>query len=343
MVWEFATRDPLVASPVVAKGKVFLATGERRVIAVSAYTGALLWEMQVTGPVDATPAAAGGLLYVGLRDKRLLALDVESGEGVWAFWTDGPIFSSPVVLGGMVYVGSGDGHLYALDAVTGKKRWAFRVGGWVTMSPSVREDAAVAAGGRRIFVVDPRRGRARLRYDTVSPPTGVTAFYGPLAFVASEDGAIRAIDTRQREMPGERFARWWRIQLFIWRMMGEPPPQKGFVWARRFPKASIVNGVAVARDTLYLATKTGTLYALDAQTGAERWKAHIGEGLLAAPVVVGDYLYVGTEGGRILQVDLNSGEGKTLLSLAERGIIALVPAGPHLYVATRGGTVYAVR
>lgn len=343
VVWKFATQGPLVASPVVADGRVFLATGERRVIALSADTGTPLWEVLVTGPVDATPAVAGDLLYVGLRDKRLLALDVRTGAEVWAFWTDGPIFSAPVVRGGVVYVGSGDGHLYALDASTGRKRWAFRVGGWVIMSPAVGEGVAVVAGGRSIFVVDLRQGRARLRYDTVSPPTGVIALQGPLAFVASEDGAIRAIDTRQREIPGERFARWWRIQLFIWRMMGEPPPQKGFVWAKRFSKGSLGNGVAVAGDTLYLATKGGTLYALDTHTGAERWRAQIGEGIGAAPVIVGGSLYVGTERGQVLAIDPKSGEKKTVLSLGEEGIIALVPTGPHLYVATQRGAVYSVR
>lgn len=343
VAWQFVTQGPLVASPVVAEGKVFLATSDRRVLALDAETGALVWESPVTGPVDTTPTVAGGLVYVGLRDKRLLALDGQSGATVWTFWTGGPIFSSPVVKGGVVYVGSGDGYLYALDAATGRKRWSFRVGGWVIMSPAVGEKVAIVAGNRSIFAVDLRHGRSRLRYDTVTPPTGIPALSGPLAYVASEDGVLRAIDTQQREIPGERFARWWRVQLFIWEIMGEPPPQKGFVWAKRFPRGSLGNGIAVADDTVYLLTRTGTLYALDTHTGTERWKAEVGEGLASAPIWVGGILLVGTEKGRILQVNPHSGHWQELFRLPGHSVTALVPAGPYLYVATSQGILYALR
>ena len=122
-LWTFETRAPIIASPAIAGGVLFLATGDRRIVALDAESGRLLWEHPVAGPVNSSPAVAGEHVFVGLRDGRLLSLDRTSGELQWQFRTGNPVFSSPAVYKGAVYIGSDDGNIYSLDAQTGELRW----------------------------------------------------------------------------------------------------------------------------------------------------------------------------------------------------------------------------
>ena len=49
----------------------------------------------------------------------------------------------------------------------------------------------------------------------------------------------------------------------------------------------------LAEGTLYIGNNNGSLYALDAQTGQIRWKAHVPNPLMSAPLIYGDLVIVG--------------------------------------------------
>ena len=69
--WQFVTEAPILSSPAVVQGVVYLSTGDRRVVALKADSGELIWERGVTGPVDSSPAVAGDLVFIGLKDGRI--------------------------------------------------------------------------------------------------------------------------------------------------------------------------------------------------------------------------------------------------------------------------------
>lgn len=78
--WRFDTEAPILSSPAVVGNKVYLSTGDGRVLALDAASGNLLWEYGVGAPVNSSLAVAGNLVFVGLRDGRVLALNREVGE-----------------------------------------------------------------------------------------------------------------------------------------------------------------------------------------------------------------------------------------------------------------------
>ena len=59
--------------------------------------------------VQSSPAVANGIVYVGSGDARLWAFDATTGATKWTGNTTGAVFSSPAVANGVVYVGSNDG------------------------------------------------------------------------------------------------------------------------------------------------------------------------------------------------------------------------------------------
>ena len=110
--WRFVTQGPIFSSPAVVGGRVYLSTGDRRIVALDGESGEVIWEHRVSAPVNSSPAVAGDFLFIGLRDGNVLALNKDTGDLQWQFRTGGPVHSSPAVFEGVVYVGSGDQRVY---------------------------------------------------------------------------------------------------------------------------------------------------------------------------------------------------------------------------------------
>lgn len=98
---------------------------------------------------------------------------------------------------------------------------------------------------------------------------------------------------------------------------------------------------AVASDTVYIGSASGTLYALRASTGQLRWKRKLGA-VGCAPLVASGMLYVGTTDGALVAIDGNTGAQKW--RYASRGPIAQTPitTGDLVIFANEADQVVAV-
>ena len=341
--WRFETKAPFLSSPAVVQGTVYLSTGDGRVVALEAETGGLIWEHEVTGPVNSSPAVAGDLVLVGLRDGRLLALDRADGKTRWEFFTGNPIYSSPSVYRGVAYLGSSDARLYALDAVTGKKRWSYLTGGTVQASAAVNEDVvAVTSLDRHLYILDANTGKHRL--DLVMSSTGLSpALDEELAYVADTRGLLMAIDWKKQQLPFEKTARWVRLQLLAWGLVGSIPPQKGVVWSFWRPGESFVGPPVVGAGMVYVAAASGAVYALDRSDGHLVWGFVADAKITGSPSIAGQTLYVGDAEGGLYGIDILTGETTWRFWAADSVTSTAVPANGMLYVATASGTLYAIR
>lgn len=81
----------------VWKGRVYVGTGDCRLIALDAATGATQWQTQVCDPnetgITGSPRVGGGRVYIGYNGGdtgvrgSLLAVDAATGRHLWRFWT----------------------------------------------------------------------------------------------------------------------------------------------------------------------------------------------------------------------------------------------------------------
>lgn len=134
------------ATPIVADGVMYVATGANDVLALDAKTGEKLWEYRpkIAEKLDTVccgwttrgVAVGEGKVYVALLDARLVALDGKTGKVLWetevADWEEGyTITSAPLYYNGKVYTGvSGGeygirGRVMAYDAERGYEVWRF--------------------------------------------------------------------------------------------------------------------------------------------------------------------------------------------------------------------------
>lgn len=342
--WRFSTVDAqLFSSPAVVGGRVYLSTGDRRILALDAESGDLIWEHKVSAPVNSSPAVAGDLVFVGLRDGRVLALNKESGRKRWEFSTGGVVFSSPAVFQGVLYVGSSDGRLYALDAMTGEKRWSHLTGGRITSDPAVNQAVvAVTSQDRHLYLIDTRTGKRRLAFLT-SFVRGSPAFHGNLVFVADDDGVVRAIDWQQRELPFEKAVRLIKTQLFVWKLVKNLPHQKGFVWGFRQSAEDFVGTPVVTDDFVYVGSASGALFALDRATGEKVWEFRGESGIATSPSVADTTIFVGDEDGRLYAIDAVTGGLRWQFKADARISSTPVLANGMLYFSSRDGSLYAIQ
>jgi len=126
------------SSPAVANGTVYVGSGDHRVYALDATTGALLWSYTTGGAVDSSPTVADGTVYVGSNDHKIYALNQTTGTLIWNYTTEGIVYSSPALADGAVFIGSSD-RVYALDVTTGALIWNYTTGWRVTSSPTVAD------------------------------------------------------------------------------------------------------------------------------------------------------------------------------------------------------------
>jgi hypothetical protein len=131
--------------PIVADGRLFVATHSGYVYALDATSGTPQWRFAARGPFLHSPAVADGLVFAACTDGGLYALRSASGELAWRHEAGtGGFSASPVVADDAVFVGSRRGEFLALDAATGRLRWQQSLG------IPIRQTAAVSQG--RVFV-----------------------------------------------------------------------------------------------------------------------------------------------------------------------------------------------
>ena len=124
------SRSSIIASPVFADGRVFVAmgqspghgTGPSLIHAISpngqgdVTESRLLWTSREVGRVVGTPIAKDGLLYVGDLGGTIHCLDAATGAHVWKHETNEAIWGSLLLAGDRLYVGNVEGSMSVLRA-----------------------------------------------------------------------------------------------------------------------------------------------------------------------------------------------------------------------------------
>lgn len=107
-----------------------------------------------------------------------------------------------------------------------------------------------------------------------------------------------------------------------------------------FPTAdSVTTPPAVGDGTVYAGSYDGHVYAIDAETGEERWKFDTAQRVFSSPTVHGSHVFVGSESFYLYALAAETGEEQWRLDTG--GIVDISPAvhSGTVYLGTRIGTV----
>jgi HEAT repeat protein/outer membrane protein assembly factor BamB len=162
------SRSSIIASPVFADGRVFLAMGQDPfhgngpsfVHAISpngqgdVTVSRLLWTSREVGRVVGTPIAMDGLLYVGDLGGTVHCLDAATGDHVWKHETSGAIWGCLLLAGDRLYVGNVEGGMAVLRAGRRKELLAqIEMGAPLYSRPALVGDALYLATANRLYFI----------------------------------------------------------------------------------------------------------------------------------------------------------------------------------------------
>ncbi|MEV4685494.1 PQQ-binding-like beta-propeller repeat protein [Streptomyces kurssanovii] len=263
------------------------------------------WRFRMSNDVWGTPVVDGDLLYV--TSFEVHALDV--GTGRRQFKTRDVAWAMAVAAG---RIHASDGPtLYALDAATGNERWRLQTDAWVYSLKVDRGTVLTGTRGGGVQAWEASNGEklweiTGAQSDFETPESG-PAIFGDTVYVW-KDARLRALEARTGD---ER----WSYPIGDAASCGNVPVRvqpapDGYVYVSAGTRVLAVDitsglvrwhfeapavflsppafapGPAVTGGGVYLADYLGTVYALDATTGKDRWRIATESRQSSEPVLV---------------------------------------------------------
>jgi outer membrane protein assembly factor BamB len=183
-------------------------------------------------------------------------------------------------------------------------KWTFPTGDRVVGSPTYH-DGAIFIGGDdgAIYAIDARDGTRRWKRMTKGPAPSSPAVADGVVYALSYDGKCWALDEKTGEVRW-KFATGGERRFEAKGIHGLQPKNQTIP----DPFDVYLSSPAVAGGTVVFGSGDGGIYALDAATGAQRWRFETGDVVHASPAVANGVVYAGSWDGRFYAIDLATGK-----------------------------------
>ncbi|MDA7952171.1 MAG: PQQ-binding-like beta-propeller repeat protein [Pirellulaceae bacterium] len=285
LLWKVRFKESLFeATPIVAKGRLYLPDLDNKMICLDAKTGETIWEKEYELGFNGSVSFYNDHLYIGDIDGKFLCIEAKEGEIVWQFQTDGEIAGGANFYKESVLFCSQDSLVYALSATDGKLLWKYETGDQIQSTPTiVGKDVIVTGCDGKLHILGIETGQPTVEAITYKSPTGVTpAVYGDFAYFGTEEGEFVALDIKTGK----------KVWDFVDPQFGQP----------------IRSSASVTEKSVFYGGHDKRIRALDRITGKERWQYVAKQSFDASPILCGDYLYIGGNRGRLLKLHRQTGK-----------------------------------
>ncbi|ATL28543.1 serine/threonine-protein kinase [Streptomyces formicae] len=320
------------------------------------------WRFRMSNDVWGTPAVAGNLVYV--TSFEVHALDVSTGRR--SFKTRDVAWSLSVA-DGRIHASDGP-TLYALDGTDGSDLWRLPTDAWVYSLQADRGTVVTGTRGGGVQAWEAANGEklweiTGAQTDFETPEAGPAVFDGTV--YVWKDARLRALEARTGE---ER----WSYPVGDAASCGGVPvrltqAQDGYVyvaagsrvlaidvagghvrWHFEAPAAflcppAFAPGPAVTGGGVYLADYLGTVYALDATDGRDRWRIATESRSSIEPVLVADgHVHVGSGKG-LYTLDAVTGTPKWRFQAGGEIVGAPVVADRRIHFGSTDHLLYTLK
>jgi outer membrane protein assembly factor BamB len=266
-VWEREFPDH-TDGIVVSSGIVLVTAGsgkdrKHKVFALDARDGRHLWTFTLPGggggSMGMTPACSGDLAFFGgQNDKSVYAVNLRTGKLRWQRDDVKSMYGAATqVADGVLYVNSTQSGLWAVDAQTGKEKWHDKAPGWqaalaITDGKVLRPGGAyggplVAFDGGTGKQLWCELGRCTSFVAAASEDLVFVTYAGENPVEIKEGGALKRY-------------KYDRVAAFTIRGGKK-------VWESPLKEDAHYGGLALVGEALYVGSRQGSIYRLNARTG----------------------------------------------------------------------------
>ncbi|HYF51801.1 MAG TPA: PQQ-binding-like beta-propeller repeat protein [Planctomycetota bacterium] len=337
--------DAHMAAPVVSHGRVIAGLMNENQMNHGALacwngeSGKELWRIRLNASIKNTPAVYDDSVIAVTVTGEVLAVNIADGSRRWTYQLGEPserwIFSSPRVHNDRVYAGHAP-HFAALAAETGKPLWVReKINGsdWISsyVSPSCHGDHVYMGffwGRTGLMSLDAHTGETRWQID-------------------------RSGDTSSTPIPDGNGALYVMRGEFLQKLnasTGDP------IWKFKVGEVWNPSTPLVEADTVYAASGAGKVFAVDAESGAEKWSWECNEDLssmlayrrssktiVSSPRRAGECIAIGCNDGRLVGLNAATGQLKWEHDFGVPVTATPTIANGRMYLPSRDGRLYVLR
>lgn len=121
--WQTALSGELWVKPVFDNGKLYIASMDKKMNILDAFTGEILQVIEISGAVMSDPVLCEGKLYFSTLAKDVVELDPETSEPKVLLTTDGEIWASPLIIEDRLIAADMSGNVYCISLEDGSQLW----------------------------------------------------------------------------------------------------------------------------------------------------------------------------------------------------------------------------
>lgn len=278
-LWEYRTKSHVESSACIYDGKAYIGAGDDGMYCIALEpnpdgTPNIKWHLDGKEYPDceASPVALDGKVYMGLGlgGQGILCLDAETGKKIWHLKTDYPVFGSPSISGDKLFVGMGTGNM----VMTAEQAWSVKKMKLVEKGVSdeeIAKQAKQAGPVGEVWCIDLKAKKKAWSYKVGRGVLGAVAVGKDRVFFGSRDAHLYCLS-----FDGKLIGKW-------------------------NAQSAMVTSPTLAKDHVYVATTTGMVYGLDAQSLELKWEASLWavppgplDMFMSSPVVANGHLYAGS-------------------------------------------------
>ncbi|HEU4627160.1 MAG TPA: PQQ-binding-like beta-propeller repeat protein [Steroidobacteraceae bacterium] len=225
-------------------------------------------------------------------------------------------------------------------------KWKFKTGGWVVSSPTHANGTLYfGSTDHYVYAIDAKTGAQRWKAKTKGRVVSSAAVADNLVFIESYDGILYALDAHSGasrwtfKTDGER-------RFTAKHLHGSEPASELIA----DPFDVYLSSPAIAQGVVYFGSGDGNVYALDAASGALKWKFQTGDVVHASPAIADGTVYIGSWDTFFYALDAATGREKWRYKTGEDQDIhnqtgiqsSAVIANGVVYFGCRDSKVYAL-
>lgn len=182
-------------------------------------------------------------------------------------------------------------------------KWSFATGERIVSSPVWHAGTLYfGSDDGQVYALDGASGRLRWSWRTGGPVPSTPALHDGRLYVVSYDGRLHALDAATG-VPLWKFATEGERRFEARGLHGAQPRQQTLA----DPYDVFLSSPVVADGLVVFGSGDHHVYALDAVSGALRWKVRTGNVVHASPAVSDGVVYIGSWDGRLYALDLATG------------------------------------
>ncbi|MBI5823535.1 MAG: PQQ-binding-like beta-propeller repeat protein [Chloroflexi bacterium] len=266
---EANTKRIFYAAPVLTQdGQLLIGSAgtDHPLISLNPETGKENWAENFTGAKGAwmaSPLVFNEKIYAPNTDGFLYILDMEGKQAADPIELGGALWSTPSTDGTLLYVTSLDHHFHVIDPAANQINETIDLGGAAPGSPAVGADGVYVGSFASTIEFIQSNGNHEVITTAGNWIWGTPVIDGNTLYYADLDGVVYSLDIDSGRQ------NWDGVQ----------------------PDGPVVASLLVVADQLYVATESGSFFALDRE-GKIAWEKTPGGKIYTSPVLSGDLILV---------------------------------------------------